>query len=99
MKRWWAERNTKGLDGLRGLVSAPTTNQVFQPTTNTPTHEDRWNTTAPSQSSYFKALPDTLGSIDFKLIIAFFLGVLLASSYGRFTLAAQHLLTNAYISS
>lgn len=83
MKRWWKERNTKSLDGQRGLISAPETNQVFQPTTNTPSQEDAWDT-----APYFKIM----GAIDLKSITAFLLGVLLASSYGRFTLVAQHLL-------
>jgi hypothetical protein len=98
MKRWWEERNTKSLDGLRGLVSAPVTDQVFQPATNTPTHGDTWNSITPS-SSFYKKLPGKLCAIDFKLIIAFLLGVVLASSYGRFILAAEQLLMNVNISS
>lgn len=91
MKRWWEERNTKSLDGLRGLVSAHVTDQVFQPTTSTPSHADTWSATAPS-NSYYKKLPGALGAIDFRLIVAFLFGVLLPSLYGRFVLAAQQLL-------
>jgi hypothetical protein len=94
MKRWWEERNTKSLDGLHGLVSAHVTDQVFQPSTNTPTHADMWNGTTPS--SFYQKLPNKLGVpvVDFKLIVAFLLGVMLASSYGRFIHAMQYFLMN-----
>jgi hypothetical protein len=87
MKRWWAERNTKSLEGLPGLVSGHASDKVFQPSTNTPVQADQWDTKA-ARSLYFKKLPD---AIDFRLILAFLLGMLLASLYGRFVLAAQQL--------
>jgi len=98
MKRWWEERNTKSLDGLRGLVSAHATDQVFQPTTNTPAHTDKWDATI-TRSSQLKKLPDILRVIDFRLVVAFLLGLLVASSYGHFVLTAQQLFMGMNISS
>jgi hypothetical protein len=95
MKRWWAERNTRSLEGLPGLVSAPASDQVFRPTVNTPVHPDQWDTKG-TKRSYFKELPDTLGAIDLKLIVAFLLGMLLASVYGRIVLTARQFLMSVH---
>ncbi|KAG6856523.1 hypothetical protein H0H87_003611 [Tephrocybe sp. NHM501043] len=82
MKRWWEERNTTSLDGLQGVVTAHVSDEVF---TSRPIAKKSPLETISIPSKISRAF-------DFKIVVAFFAGILATYFYHRLSLSLQFLL-------
>ncbi|KAG5653817.1 hypothetical protein H0H81_010285 [Sphagnurus paluster] len=82
MKRWWEERNTTSLDGLPGVVSAHVSDEIFM---SKPIAKKSQYEVVGVKSKVVKAL----APLDFRILVAFFVGMLVTSIYQRLVVAAH----------
>ncbi|KAG5641569.1 hypothetical protein DXG03_004710 [Asterophora parasitica] len=86
MKKWWEERNTTSLDGLPGLASAHVSNEIFR-------HQPVAKRSSLEKGTGLKSkIAFTLPPLDFRIVIAFFVGMLVTASYQRLAIAAHAIL-------
>ncbi|KAF5381692.1 hypothetical protein D9615_005595 [Tricholomella constricta] len=89
MKRWWEERNTTSLDGMPGVVTAHVSDEIFR-STPIGRKSEYESVTVGLKSKVAGALVP----LDFRIIIAFFVGMLVTALYQRLTIAAHAILLN-----